>query len=385
MSLYTYEYVEQNYTELGFSKHQVPEDVFPLLNSFWEDNSENDQTESWSEGTTSVNYWKTPTTMVDIDGSNLPGHKGLAQKVTLAVQEILEDWIGEDLTPCSLYGVRVFHGGAVVAHHVDQLPFVISAIVNVAQDLAFDWPIEMIGHDGMAYNVTLQPGEMLLYEGHSVIHGRPFSLRGLYQANIFLHFEPTDYTIRHEASSTGKLPDKTQLNPEELYKRAFELYDPDRISSFLGKLRDIPPYINKKTQSELRWKGIQEDARPIYTNEYTLKVKIHDDPKEERFHLDLHHFASTGNLEKLMKELEKRPDAVHQKDNNGWMLIHEAARGGHKHILKELVKLKSDINTRTNSGKGATPLWWADQTHGSKHPATKYLQKLGAQKIGPAM
>jgi hypothetical protein len=32
-------------------------------------------------------------------------------------------------------------------------------------------------------------GDMVLYESHSVIHGRPFPLKGRYYANIFIHFE----------------------------------------------------------------------------------------------------------------------------------------------------------------------------------------------------
>ena len=56
--------------------------------------------------------------------------------------------------------------------HVDLLPFVGTAVVNVAQDTKEDWPLELYAHDGNAYNVTLHPGDVLLYEGHSIIHGK---------------------------------------------------------------------------------------------------------------------------------------------------------------------------------------------------------------------
>lgn len=36
----------------------------------------------------------------------------------------------------------------------------------------------------------MAPGDMVLYESHSVIHGRPFPLKGKYFANVFVHFEP---------------------------------------------------------------------------------------------------------------------------------------------------------------------------------------------------
>jgi hypothetical protein len=32
-------------------------------------------------------------------------------------------------------------------------------------------PLEVIGHDGKAHNVTMEPGDLVLYESHSVIHG----------------------------------------------------------------------------------------------------------------------------------------------------------------------------------------------------------------------
>lgn len=53
-----------------------------------------------------------------------------------------------------------------------------SCIINVDQDLDEPWPIEVYSHEGKAYNVTMQPGDMVLYESHTVLHGRPFPLRG---------------------------------------------------------------------------------------------------------------------------------------------------------------------------------------------------------------
>jgi hypothetical protein len=59
----------------------------------------------------------------------------------------------------------------VLATHVDRLPLVSSAIINVDQDLDEPWPLEVIGHDGKAHNVTMLPGDLVLYESHSVLHG----------------------------------------------------------------------------------------------------------------------------------------------------------------------------------------------------------------------
>ena len=55
------------------------------------------------------------------------------------------------------------------------------------------WPIEVYGHDGTAHNCTLEPGDLLLYESHTVLHGRPFPLQGEYYANVFVHYKPIDH------------------------------------------------------------------------------------------------------------------------------------------------------------------------------------------------
>lgn len=61
---------------------------------------------------------------------------------------------------------------------VDRLPLVSSCIIQVAQDIDEPWPIEVYDHSGKAWNVTMQPGDMTLYESHTVLHGRPFPMKG---------------------------------------------------------------------------------------------------------------------------------------------------------------------------------------------------------------
>jgi prolyl 4-hydroxylase len=38
--------------------------------------------------------------------------------------------------------------------------------------------MELWEHKGKAYNVTMEVGDMLMYESHSVVHGRPWPLKG---------------------------------------------------------------------------------------------------------------------------------------------------------------------------------------------------------------
>lgn len=56
------------------------------------------------------------------------------------------------------------------------------------QDVDEPWPLEVFDHDGRAHQASLQPGEMLLYEGATCAHGRTAPLNGRFMANVFVHF-----------------------------------------------------------------------------------------------------------------------------------------------------------------------------------------------------
>jgi hypothetical protein len=51
----------------------------------------------------------------------------------------LSAWTGKQLAECSLYGIRLYKEGAVLAPHVDRLPLVSSAIINVDQEVDEPW------------------------------------------------------------------------------------------------------------------------------------------------------------------------------------------------------------------------------------------------------
>lgn len=75
----------------------------------------------------------------------------------------------------------------------------------------------------------MEPGDMVLYESGSLVHGRPFPLKGKYFANIFIHFEPTGRPLYHD-------PDyKLELNS------------------------DLPPYILPNSP----WEGTWQKQNPF--------------------------------------------------------------------------------------------------------------------------
>ena len=161
---------------------KAPAHVYRLLKQFWDVNKKQQQPnyhyygeeEAWPAGNTYTNHWFSPTYMVDMgSGKYTGGGIPLRNRVYMELLPILSQWIsGLEIQPVSLYGIRVYTEGSVLAPHVDRLPLVTSAIINIAQDVEEDWPLEVYGHDGIARNITMEPGDMILYESHSVIHGK---------------------------------------------------------------------------------------------------------------------------------------------------------------------------------------------------------------------
>ena len=116
--------------------------------------------------------WDVPAKMVSVENENLKGGgDALHDAIWETTSDIISDWTGQKLEGSSVYGIRVYKEGAILSPHVDRLPLISSAIINVDQDVDEEWPLEVIGHDGKARNITMEPGDMVLYESHSVVHG----------------------------------------------------------------------------------------------------------------------------------------------------------------------------------------------------------------------
>jgi len=176
-----------NFTKIGFKKRKAPKELFHEILDFYEKHKDKGKkAEQWPRGNTYVNSWNTPTYMVSFEDTE--SGRSLRNRILMVLNPILSEWVGgRELEPTSLYGVRVYERDAYLATHVDSFPRVTSAIIQVAQDVDEPWPIEIIGHDGKAYNVTMEPGEMAMYESHTILHGRPFPLNGKFFVSILYY------------------------------------------------------------------------------------------------------------------------------------------------------------------------------------------------------
>jgi len=108
------------------------------------------------------------------------------------MKPILESWIGgEELKPTSTYGIRRYYNGSVLRDHVDiGVTHVVSAILNLGQDVDKVWPLQILDHDGRRHFIEMAAGDMCLYESATSIHGRTQAMVGRSFDNIFTHFAP---------------------------------------------------------------------------------------------------------------------------------------------------------------------------------------------------
>ena len=116
------------------------------------------------------------------------GGKAFKEAIWAEAKPVIEEWTGMELQQTSLYGIRAYTEGAVLSPHADRLPLVSSCIINVDQDVDEPWVLEVYDRNDRAVNVTMEPGDMVLYESGTLIHGRPFPLKGRYYANTFIHY-----------------------------------------------------------------------------------------------------------------------------------------------------------------------------------------------------
>ena len=225
----------------------------------------------------------------------------------------------------SVYGIRIYYNQSILAPHVDRLPLVSSAILNVAQSVDTDWVLEVYDHEGMAHNVTMEPGDLVLYESHSVIHGRPFPLQGEYYANIFVHFEP--------------------IGPLEMQAGQQDT--------------NFPPYLIPDMPWTEEWKSDHPQGWPL----------LKEVPK----------LTQMGDLRTLEYIGMLDPSRLTAADSNGWQPIHDAARHGHLEIVKYLVEQQGvGINTQTKITQLKTPLAVARRFLTPNHPVIEYLVEKGA-------
>ena len=170
------------YTPLGFKRARIPDDIYEMLLHRY--NTGERTWEPWPKSDCHTNFFEAPSTMVYLTDAE-------KNQIFRAMNPALSEWAGGvKLFPSAVYGVRIYHNGSWLREHVDTGDtHIISAIMNIAQEVEEDWLLTFIDHNGDRHFITLEPGDALYYESASCLHGRPVALKGSFFANAFVHFK----------------------------------------------------------------------------------------------------------------------------------------------------------------------------------------------------
>lgn len=364
--------LHHNYTKLGFKKIKTPKDAWEPLIQFYEKHNDKEHLESWPRAYTYVNTWESPSYMVSFEDSAFREGQEVKKLIWDACKPVLEEWTGKKVEPTSLYGIRVYHDKAILATHVDRLPLVSSAIINVAQiGMNSPWPVEVYDHDGQAHNVTMEPGDMVLYESHTVLHGRPFPMNGSLYANVFVHYKPIDHDEMNERDRLireGKLDEAedVKLDKQPSISRVFS-----RNAVGTGKFQKIGGHEQDQHEDHEIQKHLDAIDRE-HAREQEILINEKTDPISA-----LHYAAGQGKLEMVERLLkENSVDLINSVDSNDWQALHEAVRGNQYDVVKYLVEMGADIGSKVAGGNTALSL--ARKYLDSENPIIEYLVSIGA-------
>ena len=96
-------------------KTKVPNDIFKKIKDFWERNKHKEVPEQYSTGYTIVNFWDAPAYMVSFEDDNIPEGRSVKVQVWEGIRSIVEEWVGRAVYETSLYGVRKYTNGSILA------------------------------------------------------------------------------------------------------------------------------------------------------------------------------------------------------------------------------------------------------------------------------
>jgi hypothetical protein len=114
--------VQRNFTSAGYAKVQAPWASYTALRQFWDLYQADYQvTEDWDDANVYTNHWESATQTLRVDAPDGPRMTvPIRRKLVEEVQSVLEKWTGVPLQPTSLYGIRSYSAGSILAPHVDR-------------------------------------------------------------------------------------------------------------------------------------------------------------------------------------------------------------------------------------------------------------------------
>ncbi len=179
----------RNYTVEGFKKTTLNKNLYNELIDFYIGMKGEAKQEHVEGNFIQSKDSDSPSNLIELS-------EELKDKIHKSLHKSLEEWSETKLIPTFVYGIRDYKKGSVLVPHRDrEKTHIISAIINIDQDLEEEWPLVIEDHYYRRHQIYLQPGEVIFYEGAKLLHGRPDEMQGTSYANIFCHFMPDERMI----------------------------------------------------------------------------------------------------------------------------------------------------------------------------------------------
>ena len=169
------------FTETGFELRSTPPDIHERLSAAYAAGLP----DATREGSDPIYLTTGDPDFIDIGA--------LAYEIGAELQEIHESWSKQALELVAAYGIRTYRRGQVLRRHCDRVDtHVISSIIHIDHESDEPWPLHIEDHDGVEHRVSLEPGQMLLYESATCPHARPTPFPGEHYGSLFVHFKPLE-------------------------------------------------------------------------------------------------------------------------------------------------------------------------------------------------
>jgi len=185
------------FTKVGFEKAQIPTEIYSAILTEYERLKSSPSQEHCSQGVINCEEIVSDEEMEESSLKEIQKtYMMLLSDKTLDLLEgglkpLAEAWADVELIHTSTYGIRRYTNGSWLTSHVDRFnTHVISAILNIGQQVEEAWPLYIKDNDGRSHEVFLAPGQMVWYESARAVHGRPRPFVGEYYDNLFIHFKP---------------------------------------------------------------------------------------------------------------------------------------------------------------------------------------------------
>lgn len=181
------------FTADGLKLQALPTPLWEKLQEYYKAHRHESVEDRLDPAEISINTWVAPTLRLDLPPA-------LATEVVGTLKPILEEWSGiSELESTGISGIRTYLPGATIAEHVDMATTnVISALINVDQNVSGLWPFEMKDHAGKLHSLHMKPGEVVIYESATCAHQRSHPLpSGGHYTNLFMRFKPKGWTFSY--------------------------------------------------------------------------------------------------------------------------------------------------------------------------------------------